>query len=70
MFEALLLASYGGPEGIDDIEPFLDRVLAGKHIPQARRDAVTQRYRLFDGKSPLPGECRRFLDAISKRSVH
>lgn len=69
MFEAFLLASYGGPERIEEIEPFLDRVLAGKRVPKARRDAVTQRYRLFDGKSPLPGECRRFLDAISNRSV-
>ena len=66
MFDAILLASYGGPEKIDDINPFLDRILIGKRVPPARRAAIFERYERFDGVSPLPGECRRFLDRLSE----
>lgn len=64
MFDAILLASYGGPEKIDDINPFLDRILTGKRVPPARRAAIFERYERFNGVSPLPGECRRFLDRL------
>ncbi len=66
MFDAILLASYGGPEKIDDINPFLDRILIGKRVPPARRAAIFERYERFGGVSPLPGECRRFLDLLSE----
>jgi len=66
MFDAILLASYGGPEKIDDINPFLDRILTGKRVPPARRAAIFERYERFNGVSPLPGECRRFLDRLSE----
>ena len=64
MFDAILLASYGGPEKIADINPFLDRILTGKRVPPARRAAIFERYERFAGVSPLPGECRRFLDRL------
>ncbi len=64
MFDAILLASYGGPEKIDDINSFLDRILTGKRVPPARRAAIFERYERFNGVSPLPGECRRFLDRL------
>ncbi len=66
MFDAILLASYGGPEKIDDINPFLDRILTGKRVPPARRAAIFERYERFNGVSPLPDECRRFLDRLSE----
>lgn len=66
MFDAILLASYGGPEKIDDINPFLDRILTGKRVPPVRRAAIFERYERFNGVSPLPGECRRFLDRLSE----
>jgi ferrochelatase len=66
MFDAILLASYGGPEKIDDINPFLDRILTGKRVPPARRAAIFERYERFGGVSPLPGECRRFLDRLTE----
>ncbi|MBQ5789091.1 MAG: ferrochelatase [Thermoguttaceae bacterium] len=66
MFDAILLASYGGPEKIDDVNPFLDRILTGKRVPPARRAAIFERYERFDGVSPLPGECRRFLDRLTE----
>lgn len=64
MFDAILLASYGGPENLNEIEPFLDRILTGKRVPPARRAAVVERYRSRGGVSPLPGECRRFLEKL------
>lgn len=67
MFDAILLASYGGPESLPEVEPFLDRVLAGKRVPAARRAAVLERYALFNGISPLPEECRRFLAAVREK---
>lgn len=66
MFDAIILASYGGPEKIDDVNPFLDRILTGKRIPPARRAAIFERYKRFGGVSPLPGECRRFLDRLAE----
>ncbi|MBR4753108.1 MAG: ferrochelatase [Thermoguttaceae bacterium] len=64
MFDAILLASYGGPESVQEIEPFLDKILMGKHVPPGRRAAVVERYARFDGVSPLPNECRRFLGEL------
>ena len=64
MFDAVLFLSYGGPESPEEVDPFLDRILSGKRVPAARRDAVRERYLQFDGLSPLPRECRRFLSAF------
>lgn len=67
MFDAILLASYGGPEKLADVETFLERILQGKRTSAARREAVVKRYERFGGASPLPEECRRFLDALEKK---
>ena len=60
MFDAVLLASYGGPEGAQEIEPFLDKILSGKHTPPKRRVAVVERYLRFNGVSPITNEIRPF----------
>ncbi|MBQ8363978.1 MAG: ferrochelatase, partial [Thermoguttaceae bacterium] len=44
----------------------MDRILTGKRVPPARRAAIFERYERFNGVSPLPGECRRFLDRLSE----
>ncbi|MGI6400722.1 MAG: ferrochelatase [Thermoguttaceae bacterium] len=67
MFDAILLASYGGPEGRDDVEPFLDRILSKRPIPPARRTTVVEHYLHFDGVSPLPGECRQFIASLQNK---
>ncbi len=69
MFDALLLASYGGPERIEEIEPFLDKILLGKRVPEARRQAIVERYKRFNGVSPLPAECRRFLEELQDEAT-
>ena len=52
-FDAVLLISFGGPEGIDEIRPFLRNVLWGRRIPAERINAVAHHYEQFDGVSPI-----------------
>ncbi|MGH8921611.1 MAG: ferrochelatase, partial [Actinomycetes bacterium] len=63
-YDAVLLVSFGGPEGPDDVMPFLDNVLQGRDVPDARRQAVADQYRLFGGVSPINGHNRELLAAI------
>ena len=64
MRNAMLILSYGGPTCLDDIEPFLDAVLCGKRVPEARRAAVREKYARFNGVSPLPEETLKFAQRI------
>jgi protoporphyrin/coproporphyrin ferrochelatase len=65
-YDALLLVSFGGPEGRDDVLPFLRNVVRGKNVPEERLQKVAEHYYLFDGVSPLNGENRRLLEALEK----
>ena len=51
-FDAVLIVAFGGPQGLDDIRPFLANVLRGRTIPPARIDEVAHHYELFGGVSP------------------
>ncbi len=63
-YDALLLVSFGGPEGRQDVLPFLRNVVRGKNVPEERLRKVAEHYSLFDGVSPLNGENRRLLEAL------
>ncbi len=52
-FDAVLLISFGGPQGLDDIRPFLANVLRGRRVQPARIEEVAHHYELFDGVSPI-----------------
>jgi ferrochelatase len=52
-FDAVLLISFGGPQGLDDIRPFLANVLRGRRVPAARVDEVAHHYERFGGVSPI-----------------
>ncbi|WP_351236522.1 ferrochelatase [Streptomyces sp. NPDC002133] len=65
-YDALLLLSFGGPEGPDDVVPFLENVTRGRGIPKARLKEVGQHYFLFGGVSPINGQNRELLDALRK----
>ncbi|MBK0418118.1 ferrochelatase [Leucobacter sp. CSA1] len=52
-YDALLLCSFGGPNGTDDVLPFLKNVTRGKGIPEERLAAVGEHYHHFDGRSPI-----------------
>src|SRR6478609_3413814 len=63
-YDALLLLSFGGPEGLDDVIPFLENVTRGRNIPAARLDEVAGHYRHFDGVSPLNAQNRALISAL------
>jgi ferrochelatase len=52
-FDAVLLISFGGPQGMDDIRPFLANVLRGRPVPPARVEEVAHHYERFGGVSPI-----------------
>src|SRR3954463_12142295 len=53
-FDAVLVVAFGGPQGRDDVRPFLDNVLRGRRVPPSRVEEVAHHYELFDGVSPRP----------------
>ncbi|MEU8543287.1 ferrochelatase [Streptomyces sp. NPDC048717] len=63
-YDALLLLSFGGPEGPDDVVPFLENVTRGRGIPKERLKEVGRHYFLFDGVSPINAQNRALLDAL------
>lgn len=58
--DAILIVSFGGPEGPDDVMPFLRNVTAGRGIGDERLAAVAEHYHLFGGVSPI-NQCNRDL---------
>ncbi|MFF1508302.1 ferrochelatase [Streptomyces sp. NPDC058326] len=63
-YDALLLLSFGGPEGPDDVVPFLENVTRGRGIPKERLKEVGQHYFLFGGVSPINDQNRALLEAL------
>jgi ferrochelatase len=63
-YDALLVLSFGGPEGQDDVIPFLDNVLRGRNVPRSRLEAVAAHYRRFGGISPINGQNRALIAAL------
>ncbi len=63
-YDALLLLSFGGPEGPDDVIPFLENVTRGRNIPRERLEEVGEHYYLFGGVSPINQLCRDLKAAI------
>jgi ferrochelatase len=64
--EAVLLVSFGGPEGPDDVVPFLENVGRGKNIPRARLQQVAERYLRLGGVSPHNAAMRALLRAVAE----
>ncbi len=65
-YDALIVVSFGGPEGKADVMPFLDNVLAGRNVPDDRKTEVARRYELFAGVSPLNQEIARLIAALKQ----
>ncbi|GAA2414559.1 ferrochelatase [Actinomadura vinacea] len=63
-YDALLLVSFGGPEGPDDVIPFLENVTRGRNVPRERLEKVGEHYHLFGGVSPINRQCRELKAAI------
>ena len=63
-YEALLVVSFGGPEGPDDVIPFLENVTRGRNIPPERLAEVGHHYELFGGVSPITQQNRALIAAL------
>ncbi|TKJ95919.1 ferrochelatase [Plantibacter flavus] len=63
-YDAILLAGFGGPEGQDDVIPFLRNVTRGRGIPEERLEEVAHHYRHFGGVSPINDQNRALKAAL------
>jgi ferrochelatase len=63
-YDALLVMSFGGPEGMDDVIPFLENVTRGRNIPRARLEEVAHHYEHFGGVSPITAQNRALIAAL------
>ena len=63
-YDAILLSSFGGPEGQDDVIPFLRNVTAGRGVPDERLEEVAHHYRYFGGVSPINAQNRALKAAL------
>ena len=65
-YDALLVVSFGGPEGPDEVMPFLANVLRGRNVPESRMREVAHHYELFGGVSPINEQNRRLISALER----
>lgn len=63
-YDAILLVSFGGPERLSDVIPFLENVLKGRNVPRERMLEVAKHYELFGGVSPINEENRKLIAAL------
>src|SRR3954468_21774625 len=72
-FDAVLLVSFGGPQGPADVRPFLENVLRGRRVSPARVEEVAHHYDLFGGVSPLTeltlAQARALEETLSTRGL-
>jgi protoporphyrin/coproporphyrin ferrochelatase len=66
-FDAVLLLSFGGPEGPDQVMPFLENVTRGRGIPRERLADVAEHYLHFGGVSPINGINRALIDQLRQQ---
>ncbi|HSK63965.1 MAG TPA: ferrochelatase [Pyrinomonadaceae bacterium] len=65
-YDALLVVSFGGPEGMDDVIPFLENVLRGRNVPRERMLSVAHHYARFGGVSPINQQNRDLIAALTQ----
>jgi protoporphyrin/coproporphyrin ferrochelatase len=64
VFDAILVVSFGGPEGPDDVMPFLENVTRGRGVPRERLLEVAHHYQRFGGVSPINEQNRALIAAL------
>ena len=65
-YDAILLVSFGGPEGPDDVIPFMENVTRGRDVPRERLEEVSQHYVQFGGRSPINDQNRALKAALEQ----
>ncbi len=64
-YDAILLMGFGGPQGQEDVIPFLRNVTAGRGIPDERLEEVATHYRHYDGISPINAQTQNLREALA-----
>jgi ferrochelatase len=65
-YDALLVVSFGGPEGPADVQPFLDNVFRGLRVTSATKAHIAKRYEQFGGVSPINAHTRALIKALQQ----
>ncbi|MBO0886183.1 MAG: ferrochelatase [Acidimicrobiales bacterium] len=65
-YDAVVVVSFGGPEGPDDVLPFLEHVTEGRGVPAARLAEVAAHYQHFGGISPINKETESLVGAVQE----
>ena len=63
-YDALLIVSFGGPEGPADVDSFLDNVFRGLRVPPETKARIAERYEHVGGVSPINAHTRAFIKAL------
>jgi ferrochelatase len=63
-YDAVLVVSFGGPEGPADVMPFLDNVFRGLRVTDETKQKIAARYHDFGGVSPINAHTRQFIEAL------
>lgn len=63
--DSFLLLSFGGPQGPEEVMPFLRNVTAGRGVPEDRLAAVAEHYQHFGGVSPITAQNQALLAALA-----
>ena len=64
-YDAILIVSFGGPDGPADVLPFLENVLRGRNVPRERMLEVAEHYHHFGGRSPINEQNRQLIAALT-----
>lgn len=64
-YDAIMLLSYGGPNGPEDVLPFMRNATRGRGIPDERLLQVAAHYKRFGGVSPINACNRRLIADLS-----
>lgn len=66
-FDAVLMISFGGPQGPEDVRPFVNNILRGRPAPPGRIEAIVANYLLFNGVSPITEITQRQAEGLRQR---
>ena len=64
-YDAVVVVSFGGPEGPDDVIPFLENVTRGRDVPRERLEEVAEQYRSVGGVSPINSQNRSLVESLA-----
>ena len=64
-YDAIMLVSYGGPNGQEDVLPFMRNATRGRGIPDERLLQVAAHYKRFGGVSPINACNQRLIADLS-----